>query len=109
MNKTRVAIDLNIRIRGNGTYTGLEDVDGLAVAGEPVEVYEPESGVSGIGCITEVDAVKRIVFLQVNWASLKAPSQMLLDSDYVQEPGVQVQASAPPMPVSLPYVPVAAA
>ncbi len=47
--RTRVAIDPNVRVRGNSTYAGFEDVDGPISVGEEVEVYEAEAGLTGIG------------------------------------------------------------
>jgi hypothetical protein len=70
MSKTRVAIDPNVRVRGNGTYAGFEDVTGPIEVNEQVEVYEPESGLTGDGQVTEIDAERRLVYLSVNWASL---------------------------------------
>jgi hypothetical protein len=67
---TRVMIDPNVRVRGNGTYAGFEDVDGPLTVGELVEVYEAESGITGEGRITEIDADRELVYLSVDWASL---------------------------------------
>lgn len=72
---TRVMIDPNVRVRGNGTYSGFEDVDGQMIVGELVEVYEPESGLVGSGRITEIDVERELVFLSVDWASLKNQEQ----------------------------------
>lgn len=68
--KTRVAIDPNIRIRGNSTYAGFEDVDGPIAVGEMVEVIESESGLVGQGKVTEIDGERKLVYLSVDWASL---------------------------------------
>jgi hypothetical protein len=76
--RTRVAIDPNIRVRGNATYVGFEDVSGPIAVNDAVEVYEPESGVAGEGRITEIDGEKELVYLSVDWASLTtdhSPSQ----------------------------------
>lgn len=67
---TRVAIDPNIRVRGNGTYAGFEDVTGPIAVGEEVEVYEPEGGLVGTGRVTEIDGSRELVYLSVDWASL---------------------------------------
>jgi hypothetical protein len=69
---TRVEIDLNVRVRGNWTFSGLEDADGPLVVGEIVEVYERESGFAGRGRVEEVDEQRRVVFLSVDWGSLRA-------------------------------------
>ena len=68
---TRVEIDLNVRVRGNGTYAGFEDVQGPLAVGMDVEVYESESGLTGPGRVTEIDAAKELVFLSVEWGALR--------------------------------------
>lgn len=74
--KTRVAIDPNVRVRGNETYAGLDGVTGSIAAGDAVEVYEPESGLAGDGIVTEIDKDRGLVYLSVNWPSLViAPSR----------------------------------
>ncbi len=69
----RVAIDLNVRVRGDQTYAGLEDVQGTVVVGGHVEVYEPESGLTGPAEVTEVDRERRLVYLAVDWRKLHEP------------------------------------
>jgi hypothetical protein len=69
--RTRIIIDPNIRVRGNDTYAGFEDVNGPIAVGEVVDVHEPESGLTGQGRVTEIDADRQIVYLSVNWSSLK--------------------------------------
>ena len=71
---TRIEIDPNIRVRGNGTFAGFEEVDGPLGVGLPVEVYEPEADIIGTGRITEIDVEKRLVYLSVDWASLRDPA-----------------------------------
>lgn len=68
--RTRVEIDLNVRVRGNDTFVGFEDVHGPITVGEAVEVYESESGVSGEGKVTEIDGERELVYLSVDWSSL---------------------------------------
>jgi hypothetical protein len=68
--RTRVAIDPNVRVRGNGTFASLEDATGPLSAGDAVEVYEPESGLAGDGVVTEVDKDRELVYLSVDWPSL---------------------------------------
>jgi hypothetical protein len=75
---TRIAIDLNVRARGNGTYAGFEHVEGPIVIDDEVEVYEAETGAVGRGRIFDVDVAKRIVFLDVDWTSIHVPPRMLL-------------------------------
>lgn len=72
---TRIAIDLNVRVRGNLTYSGFEDIDGdLPLPGMDVEVYEPESGMVGVGRVADLDEEHRLVYLQVDWAGLRLPT-----------------------------------
>lgn len=68
---TRIEIDPNVRVRGNGTRAGFEDVYGPIAVNMQVEVFEPESGLVGPGRVTEIDAVKRLVFLSVEWSKLR--------------------------------------
>jgi hypothetical protein len=70
-----IAIDLNVRIGRDGTYSGFEDADGPLVVGEPVTVIEPESGISGQGRVTHLDADRRLVFLTVDWRGLTGGRQ----------------------------------
>lgn len=67
---TRVEIDLNVRARGDWTFSGLEDADGPVEVGDVVEVYETESGLAGLGRVEEVDMVSRLVYLSVDWSAL---------------------------------------
>jgi hypothetical protein len=71
---TRVAIDPNVRVRGNQTYAGFEDVTGPLALGTNVEVYEPETGLAGPAEVVEVDAERRLVYLAVEWAQLREPT-----------------------------------
>jgi len=68
---TRVMIDLNVRVHGNATYVGFEDVDGPIAVGDEVVVFEPESGLEGSGRIVEIDADNELVYLSVDWAGLR--------------------------------------
>ena len=67
---TRVEIDPNVRLSGEFTYSGFEDVTGPLVVGHRVEVFVSESGVAGRGRIVAVDGAKRLVYLIVDWPSL---------------------------------------
>lgn len=77
----RIAIDLNVRVRGNGTYSGFEHVKpgGIVTVGREVEVYENETGAVGRGRVTDVDVNRRLVFLDVDWTSISIPPQILLN------------------------------
>jgi hypothetical protein len=67
----RVAIDLNVRVRSDETYAGFEDVDGGLAPGDLVEVYERETGLRGSARVTKVDNKRQLVFLAVDWPSLR--------------------------------------
>lgn len=69
--RTRVQIDLNVRVRGNGTFAGLDDASGPVAVGDVVEVYESESGLAGEGTVTEIDGDRELIFLSLDWAALK--------------------------------------
>lgn len=72
--RPRVAIDLNIRVHGNETYAGYEDIEGGPVAeGVDVDVWEPESGIEGRGQITTLDPERRLAYLAVDWLALRDP------------------------------------
>ncbi|MEU5968898.1 hypothetical protein [Streptomyces globisporus] len=68
---TRIEIDPNVRVRGNGTRAGFEDVSGPLAVNMMVEVFEPESELVGPARVTEIDTSKQLVFLSVEWASLE--------------------------------------
>jgi hypothetical protein len=69
----RVAVDLNVRVRGNQTFSGFSDADGMLAPGDAVEVYERETGVSGPGCVTDIDAGNRLIYLLADWQALREP------------------------------------
>jgi hypothetical protein len=71
---TVIAIDLNVRVRGEQTYAGFEDVEGpLPRVGDTVRVRESESRVQGTAVVTEVDQARQIVYLAVDWSALTSP------------------------------------
>lgn len=69
--RTRVEIDPNVRVRGNQTFSGLEDVDGPVAVGDTVTVYEPEADLEGHGEITEINYDKQLVWIRVVWSSVQ--------------------------------------
>ncbi|MBV9764110.1 MAG: hypothetical protein JOZ48_04620 [Acidobacteriaceae bacterium] len=71
---TRISIDPNIRVRGNGTVAGFEDVDGYLLVGLDVEIYEEEADIVGRGKVTEIDVDRQLVFLSIDWGSLQDAS-----------------------------------
>jgi hypothetical protein len=93
--RTRVQIDLNVRVRGNQTFASLADVDGALGVGEPVKVYEAESELVGAGHVTEIDPDKGLVYLSVDWRSLRPgatpPSAHLELSTFMNQPGTAWQ------------------
>lgn len=68
---TRVEIDPNVRVRGNQTMTGLENVYGPIAIGQPVQVFESEAEIEGDAWVSDIDNRKRLVYLKVVWTSLK--------------------------------------
>lgn len=69
-----IAIDPNLRVEGNATIAGFEDVLGGTVGnlanGMTVEVFEPESGLVGVGRVMEIDQTRRLIHLGVEWTTL---------------------------------------
>lgn len=68
---TRVEIDPNVRVRGNQTMTGLENVYGPISIGQPVEVFESEADIVGDAWVSDIDNAKKLVYLKVRWSSLR--------------------------------------
>lgn len=74
--RPRVCIDPNVRTGRNQTCSGFEDIDPrgtVLTPGQEVTVYEAESGLTGTGRVTEVNQRHGIVYLAVDWRSLKCP------------------------------------
>jgi len=68
----RAQVDLNDRTREDAlTRARLEDVIGQIAVGEHITVYEPEDGVAADAVVREIDTAKGLVFLAVDWASLR--------------------------------------
>jgi hypothetical protein len=68
-------IDPNVRVAGGLTFSGFEDVIGeLPDPGDRVVVREPESGITGIGTVTQVNFADHLIYLNVDWSKLAAPS-----------------------------------
>ena len=79
--RTSIQIDPNVRIHGNCTYAGFEDVrwnGGLSV-GDEVVVIEPEADLLGRARVTQFDAAKRLVFLSLDWADLRPRGDTVVD------------------------------
>lgn len=67
----RVAIDLNVRVRGNQTYSALHDADGLVSVGDKVLAVEPETGIMADATVTDVSEQFGFVYLKVDWNSFR--------------------------------------
>jgi hypothetical protein len=69
-----IVIDLNVRVEGDRTFAGFEDVLGGFVddllPGVPVMVVEEESDLVGIATVERVDVVRQLIYLNVDWSSL---------------------------------------
>lgn len=70
---THALIDRNTRVRGDQAYVGFEDFDGVPVPGAPVEILEPETGLTGPAEVTEVDKEHELVRLTVDWSQACGP------------------------------------
>lgn len=68
---TEIWIDPNVRVAGNQTFAGFEDVHGPRPRlGDHVMVREPESNLVGLGRVTCVDRGDELIYLAVNWGTL---------------------------------------
>jgi hypothetical protein len=67
----RIAIDLNVRVRGNQTYSALHDADGPVAVGDKVLAVEPETGVTAGAVVTAVSEEFGFVYLAVDWSSFR--------------------------------------
>lgn len=68
---SRVEIDPNVRVRGNQTFSGLENVYGPIAVGQAVQVFESEADIVGDAWVTDIDNKKKLVYLRVLWSSLR--------------------------------------
>lgn len=67
----RIEIDPNIRVRGQYTLVGFEDVTHLHLqVGQSVEVFESESGLEGLAKVAQIDFEKELIYLDVDWANM---------------------------------------
>jgi hypothetical protein len=69
-----IVIDPNVRVEGQRTYAGFEDIIGGFIydlrVGDQVTVMEEESDVVGAATIYEIDVDRQLVYLTVEWESL---------------------------------------
>lgn len=65
-----VRIDPNVRVKGNRTFSGFEDiVDGVPLrAEEEVLAWEEESNVMWPAVVYDLDFGKKLVYLTVAWS-----------------------------------------
>lgn len=71
----RFKIDLNVRVAGHLSYAGLEDLvpEGSAVSlGEQILAWEPGSGMVADAVVHAIDEDTQIVYLDVDWQSLRS-------------------------------------
>ncbi|MDP9075349.1 MAG: hypothetical protein M3N98_14540 [Actinomycetota bacterium] len=68
-----VTIDPTVRVRGDGTCVSFDRVIGPMDIGTDAMVIDPVSGHVGDGQITDVDQEAQLVYLTVDWDSLREP------------------------------------
>ena len=72
---TIIDIDPNVRVAGNQTYSGWEDVHGrMPRIGDIVAVREPESGLTGTARVTDIEDRGQFIYLAVDWHDLRFAS-----------------------------------
>lgn len=72
MSGCRIEIDPNLRVRGNQTIAGFEDIyDGQPIVGERCAVFEREAALLGHGWITAIDDAESLIYIDVVWSSLR--------------------------------------
>ncbi|MGV8874266.1 MAG: hypothetical protein ACOH2Q_17160 [Rhodococcus sp. (in: high G+C Gram-positive bacteria)] len=78
---TEIAIDPNVRVRNDETFSGFEDVKGdFPKVGDTVRVREPESNVVGAAKVTRISAADSLIYLAVEWDNL-AEERLLTPSE----------------------------
>lgn len=79
----RVEIDPNVRVRGNKTFAGFEDIqaqhqlglsrpdraDGPIAVGDKVLAWESEDDIVTDAEVVDIDRERRLVYLAVDWRS----------------------------------------
>jgi hypothetical protein len=84
---TEILIDPNVRVAGNETFSGFEDVVGaLPPEGARVRVREPESNIVGEGVVTRVDEHDRLIYLAIEWSKL-APERVMTPDELMRRLG----------------------
>lgn len=81
----RIAIDLNVRVRGRQTYAGFEDVregrgfsrartsavNGPVEVGDKVLAVEPEDRIVADAVVVDIDEERQLVYLSVDWQGFR--------------------------------------
>lgn len=80
-------IDPNVRVAGNETFSGFEDVRGpMPTEGQHVVVREPEGDLIGAGVVTRLDQAARLIYIAVDWPSI-VPSVPPTPDELLPHPG----------------------
>lgn len=75
----RIAIDPNVRVEGNQTYGGFEDLFGdvdVLQVGDWLTVMCQETDIEGNAKVTRIDHESRLIYLAVDWKTLAPPSSV---------------------------------
>lgn len=72
---TEILIDPNVRVAGNLTFSGFEDVRSLVGGaipreGERVIVREPEANLVTVGTVVRVEPHDELIYIAVDWGTL---------------------------------------
>jgi hypothetical protein len=82
---TEIMIDPNVRVAGDLTFSGFEDVLGpMPTEGKTVLVREPEANLVAAGVVKRVDNADSLIYIAVEWDKL-APDVLLTPAEL---PGV---------------------
>src|SRR3954470_4192782 len=85
----RVRIDPNIRVRGGQTFAAPGDYETPIAIGQRVRVYEEESGLEGDAVVTDFDEDKQLLYLKVDWPSLKPADEIDTTEDEIDRAWVE--------------------
>jgi hypothetical protein len=68
---TEIMIDPNVRVAGNLTFSGFEDVRGeMPALGDYVVVREPEANLVTVGEVRRIDDHDELIYLAIDWKTL---------------------------------------
>lgn len=98
---TEIHIDPNVRVAGNQTFSGFEDVKGgaIPVEGEQVLVREPEANLTGLAEVRRVDHHDRLIYLAVDWKTL-VPARLPTSSELQSFPTPPAKSTVAPRPTA---------